>query len=112
MEPCRFQSLEVALLPSTCIAHVRRAADQSDSLVTDSRQMLYSVESSQLIIGLDQIGFETRTGAHEQDDRNIGVGEHHSLRSRQRTGCLIQDDAVDSLRDQQFEIQRLFVLLV
>jgi hypothetical protein len=67
----RFQGLAVAPLAGTGIAHVRRPADQSDSLVTDSRQMLYCVERSQLIIGLNRISFEPRAGAHEHDDRNI-----------------------------------------
>jgi len=76
MEFCRFQSLEVALLPGTGIAHVRRAADQSDSLVPDSRQMLYCVVSSQLIIGLIQIGFETR---QVRMSRTIGTLELESI---------------------------------
>src|SRR5260370_20376114 len=74
----RFQSLEVAPLPGAGIAHGRRAADQSDSLVTDSRQMLYRVVSSQLIIGLHQVGFEARAGARMSS--TIGTLELESIR--------------------------------
>src|SRR5260370_1779945 len=74
--------------------------------------MLYCVISSQLIIGLNQISFEPRAGAHEQDDRNIRVGEHLSLCDRQRTRSFVQDNAVAPLGDQQFQIQSLFVPLV
>src|ERR1022692_1360372 len=94
------------------VANVEGAADECDLLMANARQMRNGLHRALPVVGLHNIGFQTRTGSHQQHDGDFRLLQHAMLRDREWGGSLIQDDSIDPLAEQKIQIQRLFVPLV
>ena len=107
-----FQRLSVAIAARARVANVEGAADEGDLLMANARQMRNGLHRALPVVGLHNIGFQTRTGSHQQHDGDFRLLQHAMLRDREGGGSLIQDDSIDPLGEQKIQIQRLFVPLV
>ena len=65
LKPPLFQGSAVPWRRARALLTFKRAADECDFLVADARQMRDGIDRTLSVIGLDQIGFQTRTGSHQ-----------------------------------------------
>src|SRR5262249_57079712 len=86
------------------IAHLSGPANQCNPAMADSRQVRNGFKGAALIIGLYQIRLQPDTVSHQQYNRNVCLSQPLALCQGKLTRSLIQNNAVDSLREQKVEI--------
>ena len=94
------------------VADFQWTADQADPLAASSRKMTDRIVGTLIVVGDDGVFGEPGISTHDEDERDVRVFDHLAEGGAEIFRGLGEQDAVDALREQEFDGALFFIEVV